>query len=369
MFRQSFAACILLFHLLLTDAAFAQGSIDQAAKLILRARDTANSADYTQVEALANKALRLEPDNLNTQRYRSIALLGEGKFSSALALAISINKRVPDDVSIWALLSDIHFALGDYAEAQRCAQWVLDLRRNSPLGSVKAAQLREVFGDLQGASELYFEALQRTPLAESEERSWLMIQSARIQLHLNELTQAATILEEARKLAPGSVVVLTLGAELANAQKDYPKAATLLEKIYQAAPTASHLYAFAEALRRAGRNDQAQAAYQEFEANIAGAGPHAVLYYADRKKDPGKALVLASEQVALRHDVETLDAYAWALYRNGNFAEAQKQMNRLLSVGTRESGYFCHAAQIAAQMKDDEAAKSYAAKGACGTTP
>jgi len=41
---------------------------------------------------------------------------------------------------------DANSALGNYSEAERDAQWILDLRRASALGFEKAADLRELFG-------------------------------------------------------------------------------------------------------------------------------------------------------------------------------------------------------------------------------
>ena len=49
-------------------------------------------------------------------------------------------------------------ALGNYTEAERDCQWILDLRRGSALGFEKAAGLRELFGDNEGAIEFYGEA-------------------------------------------------------------------------------------------------------------------------------------------------------------------------------------------------------------------
>ena len=41
------------------------------------------------------------------------------------------------------------------------------------------------------------------------------------------------------------------------------------------------------------------------------------MYYADYAKEPAKALDVAQREYARRHDVFTLDCYAWALHVNG----------------------------------------------------
>jgi tetratricopeptide (TPR) repeat protein len=192
-----------------------RADIDQAASLLRHARDTQNPADFQQAGAAAQKALAADPDSFDAQRYEAMALLGANDLPGALALASKLNKRVPDDIGIWAVLSEIHVARKDYAEAERCAQWVLDLRRNSPLGFATAARLREVYGDYEGAAEFYSEALRRTPQSDTEERSWLMVQSARILLRQNNRPGAASVLEQAEKLFPDSLQVRKQKAELA----------------------------------------------------------------------------------------------------------------------------------------------------------
>jgi len=59
------------------------------------------------------------------------------------------------------------------AEAERDAQWILDLRPGSRLGFVKAAAVRERFGDREGAIEFLDEAARRTSPNDSGERAWL----------------------------------------------------------------------------------------------------------------------------------------------------------------------------------------------------
>ncbi len=51
-----------------------------------------------------------------------------------------------------------------------------------------------------------------------------------------------------------------------------------------------------------------------------------------------------------RHDAFTLDAFAWALYVNRQFAEAQKQMDQALAYGTRSPKFFFHAGAIASKL-------------------
>ncbi|MGO8736277.1 MAG: tetratricopeptide repeat protein [Terriglobia bacterium] len=60
-----------------------------------------------------------------------------------------------------------------------------------------------------------------------------------------------------------------------------------------------------------------------------------------------------------RHDVRTLDAYAWALYINGQPAEARRQIEKALAVGTCDAALFYHAGAIEAASGERTAAMRY----------
>jgi hypothetical protein len=61
-----------------------------------------------------------------------------------------------------------------------------------------------------------------------------------------------------------------------------------------------------------------------------------------------EALRVASIEAARRQDVDTLDAYAWALGAAGDFAEARKQMDKAMAWGLAESPFTEHARFLAA---------------------
>jgi tetratricopeptide (TPR) repeat protein len=338
------------------NPASAQAYNDLAAAFCRQGRDTDDAAAYDQAEAAVKRSLELSPGNLDALRWRVTALLGKQEYAAALELAKALNKKIPDDIGFWALLSEIHAALGDYTESERCAQWVLDLRRNNPLGFVKAAELRELFGDFDGAEDFYQEALRRTSQADLDERAWLLTQSARMQVRLGNARRAGSSLDQAQQWYPASLQILAVRAQLAQFQKNYAEAAALLEKRAQAVPDAAHLYDLALAQEQAGQHDRAAETFREFEGKARAGMPQLVLYYADYRKDAARALSAAGA----RQDVATLDARAWALYRNDKVSEAKAELDRALAVGVRDAGYFCHASQIAARLNDAAGAQKFA---------
>jgi Tfp pilus assembly protein PilF len=116
----------------------------------------------------------------------------------------------------------------------------------------------------------------------------------------------------------------------------------------------------------AGKTDDANNAFAEFETKSLletnrgdNSNHELIFYYADYAKQPEKALAVATREIARRHDVFTLDSYAWALYGNGQYAEAQKQIQTALAVGIRDAKIFRHAGEIALKSGDRLAAERY----------
>jgi tetratricopeptide (TPR) repeat protein len=341
------------------DPRAAQDYIEKAYTLCQRAREGAKPALYTEASGALDRALELFPGNYEALKLRVAVLLGLHDFSEALRRAKELNKKVPDDIAVRGYLVDAEMALGDYEEAEKEAQWILDLRRGSTLGFEKAAALREAFGDPEGAIEFYNEALLRTPAGEKAERAGLMTRNARLQMAAENAAKAKELLEMALAADPGSQDALAGLAALAASQGNYTEAVGLSRKRVEQSPGAGNTYDLAVMLERSGQAAEAEKEYLAFETmaraemgKTLNSNRELVFYYADYRKDAAQALAIAAKEAEKRHDSATLDAWAWALYRSGKVAEGRTQMDRALAPGVRDKGYLCHALQIATTMHD-----------------
>lgn len=332
---------------------------DLAAAHLRAARDTEDLAQYAEAETAVRHLLQLSPSNYEGEKLRAAVLLGKHEFGDALKLATELNHKVPDDINGWSLLVDVNVAIGAYTEAERDAQWILDLRPGSALGFEKAAGLRELFGDPEGAIEFYQEANRRTSANDTVQRAWLNTQVARIALASGDLKQAETALRQAQALFPDSQLAAATAADILLARGKFAEAAALREKRCQTVNSAANLYAWAEALDKAGSHEQAATVFSKFEAlaltetnSPYNSNQDLIYFYADYKNKPIEALKVAEKEESIRQDEGTLAASAWAFFRNGKYAEARSRMERVLAVGIRNPVYFCHAAQIAAKTND-----------------
>ena len=246
------------------------------------------------------------------------------------------------------------------------AQLMLDLRPGNLPGITRAAYLREIFGDVDGALELMNMALQSTPPSEVEDAAWILTQMAHLQLSVGKTADAEKNLQHALVLFPGYHYALGNLAKVRIQQRRYDDAVQLLQQRYQATPHAENLYDLAEALHFAGRHEDAKTAFAEFEQKSLletnrgdNSNRELIFYYADYAHDPLKALEVAKREFSRRHDVYTLDSYAWALHVNGQDNEARRQIEAALAVGIRDARLLRHAGEIVLQVGDRTSAEKY----------
>lgn len=330
-----------------------------ALTLVEHAKQTQNSAMYARADLAIDQALQIAPRNFEGEKARVVVALGRHDFARARDLATSLNKREPDDIAVYGFLVDANMAIGNYDEAENAAQWMLNLRPGNIPALIRTAELRDVFGDHEGAIEVLRLILDSTIASDGENRAWAFSQIGRLDIEEGKLDTAEGALKQAVSLAPDGADCLRMMARLRLAQKLPAGAADLLRSSYKAAPRVETLYELGNALEAAGRKNEATQTFDDFEqkalaeaANPDNANHALVFYYADHARKPGEALRIARIEAARLHDVHTLDALAWAFYVNGQYTEARQQMDLVLKVGAREAPVFYHAGRIAAKLGD-----------------
>jgi tetratricopeptide (TPR) repeat protein len=339
---------------------------DLALALVRRARETADNSYYPQAQVAIENSLRLQPDNFEAGQAHVALLLAERRYRQALDEAQALNHRMPDAVLVWGYMAEADAALGDYDQAEKAAQWMMNLRPGNLPAFLCGAALREDWGETDGALDFLSKALQQTVPLETEESAWAMTKMARIERLAGRPDAAEPLLQQALKTFPGYYLSLEELAEVRLAQHRYPEAVELLERRNQSFPSTQSRYLAARALERAGRAAEAERTYAEFERAARSqieqpdnANLELIAYYTGHGHQPAEGLRIARLEMERRHDVWTLDAYAWSLYVNGQPTEARRQIEKALAVGTRDAALYYHAGVIEAASGEGTAAIRY----------
>ncbi len=331
---------------------------DLAMAYARRARETSDAQYYAKAEETLRKSFAIAPDNFEGLKVQTFLQLERHEYARALESATRLNKMTPDDLSVYGYLVDANVELGNQEEAIAAAQWMLDLRPGNSGGLIHAAYLRELHGNLSGALELMQMAFDATPPSETEDRAWMLSQTSHLELLSGNLAHAEESANSALRTFPDYHYALAALAQVRIAQRRYDDAVALLRQRYQSAPHAENLYALAEAQELAGEHEDAQTSFRKFEtvsraeSELAdNSNRELVAYYVDHAGDPAKALEVARREIARRHDVFTVDSYAWALAANREYAEANRQLQTALAVGVKDPTILHHAASIALHLQ------------------
>jgi tetratricopeptide (TPR) repeat protein len=343
-----------------------QADNDLALAFIRRARETGDNSYYEQARQAIASSLRIEPENFEAEQAQVDLLLAEHNYRPALEQARALNHRMPDAVLVWGYMAEAEAALGDYKQAEEDAQWMMNLRPGNLPAYLTGADLRQDWGDIDGAEEYFSKALQQTPPFETEETAWILTRMARLLRQSGRLDTAEALLQKALRTFPEYYFSLDEFAELRVAQQRYPEAVELMEKRNQCFPSPSSELLEARVYERAGRQADAAKLFAEFEREAReqiglpnNDNLELINYYAESAHKPQEAVRIARLEIENRHDGWTLDAYAWALYANGQFAEAGQQIEKALAIGTRDAAIYYHAGVIEAALGKRAEASHY----------
>jgi tetratricopeptide (TPR) repeat protein len=262
----------------------------------------------------------------------------------------------------FGLLGDALIEQGKTDEAALAYQKMMDTRPG-PQAYGRAAHLRWLKGDTEGARALMLMSAQSA--GQTESAAWAWSKLAMYELQAGEMKRARAACDAALSMrseyAPG---LFALGRVLL-AESKIGEAVGALERAAHLNPLPEYQWALADALRAENQDAAAEEVERRLAATGAANDPRSYsLFLSTRGRDPEVALRLAEEELKVRQDVYTLDALAWAQSAKGDAAEGWKTMRSALALGTEDARLYLHAAAIAAQAGENRQAKIYAQKAA-----
>ena len=315
-------------------------------RFVSKARLSNDAGFYTMAEQAAACLESIAPDDPAALLLRGHVLHQMHRFGEAEAIArrlVTMREFVLD----FGLLGDALMEQGRLTEAADAYQKMIDLKPFYQ-SYTRAAHLRWLKGDLDGAIRMMNAAVKAASPRDRESVAWAYARLAMYELQRGRFADAERMTVASLQFVPDYAAALLVRGRIQLAQGRRVEAVATLEQAARLNPLPEYNWTLADALRSLGRIDEAVAVEQMVLAEGAGDPRTLALYLSTRREDAAKAVDLARAELKNRSDIFTLDALAWALARAGKVDEASAFMTRALAEGTQDGRLFLHAAAIAA---------------------
>ena len=306
--------------------------------------------------------LSRQPLHYDAQRTLAAVLLSQHRFAEAIAQANKASSRDPLDAWNYGAIGDGYLELGDYDRAFAAFDTMGQLKPGPP-AYARVAYALELKGDLAGALEYMQRAADGTTPNDEEAQAWHYSQIGLIHLQRGRLGDAKREFERAATTFPGHPIAVDGLARIRIAEGDLAGARQMYQEQLARTPTPDLAALVGDLLLATNDSSAAERYYRmaeqiELAAWGNGARQPQMLarFLAERDRDPDRALALAQEAAASRHDIFTMDTLAWAYFRHGRIPEAREASNLALRTGSRDSRLLYHAAEIAAAAGDRDTA-------------
>ena len=268
----------------------------------------------------------------------------------------------------YALLGDALMEQGRVDEAVDAYQKMADLKPCLQ-AYTRIAHVRWLKGDLEGAIEAAEEAVGTGTGRDPEPLVWALTKLASYRLQNGEPTIAETTVNDALAKLPHYAAALLLRGRLRLAQDSPAEALDDLREAARLNPLPDYQWTLSDALRAAGKVEEAVAVETELEARGASEDPRTfALYLATRGHRAEESLRLAHDELTQRQDIFTYDALAWACLAAGRATDAQGYIRKALAEGTQDARLMLHAGLISAALAAPEASEQLAAAQAARQT-
>jgi tetratricopeptide (TPR) repeat protein len=330
------------------DPADREASVTLADALLRQSRVTGNAALAVRAEEVARAAWRLSPADASVQRVLGAVLLSRHKFAEAADEAERLAADRPHDAALQGIIGDGRVELGDYDQGFAAFDRMIALRPDAT-SYARVSYARELQGDVRGALDLMRMAAEATSPRDPEAQAWACSRVGYLELALGRADEAARQFRRADALFPGYPAVAIGLAKVALARGDAEEAGAIARRQFDRAPSADLAEAIGDAATRLGRTAEAERYYGIAESMWRYDTPEPALlarFLADHGRAPDEAVRIAESAVAVRHDIFTEDALAWALFRAGRTTEARAASARALRTGTRDPRIVAHAREI-----------------------
>ncbi len=348
------------------------------AAFLQKARETGNIDYYNLAEQTLKKALALVPQDFRSADpsiHMALVCMGEHRFADALAFAQNAIATGSGNLAAFAIEGDAYTDMGDYDQAQRAYETVQALGRLSTpplmlayMSDSRMAYLRYLRGESTVAEALMKDSIAAGLQANipRENLAWLYFELGERYFQSGDLENAELSYESGIAADPNHYRSLAGLAKVRAAQGEYEESIRLYQRSIGIIPFPVYVAELGDVYKKVGKLREAQQQYElvEYighlgELNRVLANRELALFYADQGIKLAEALKLMRNELDVRHDIYTWDALAWVLYKNGQFSEAGRSMEKALSLHTNDPQLLFHAGMISHSLAKDAEAEDF----------
>lgn len=331
----------------------ARNYIELAQLYIQEARVTALHHEYFPgAERLLDKALSLDPNDFTALSTKASMYVTLHRFDEALGLARRALSLNPYHSATYAVLIDALVEMGDYTSAVQYCDSLLALRPDLR-SYARASYLREIHGDNLGARQAMMMASE-AGVPGQENRAWTLYTLGKLYLQEGAMDTAEWIFKGILDERPRYAYALSGIAQVRFFQQKYDEAASLLQEAWTVTPEHAFLEQLVIVYRAAGKHDEAEQTiklvlkeFADHEREGWNVDREYAAFCLEQNIHLAQALERAEQEYRSRPDnIDVLDTYAWALFKNGKSNDAVLIIERALRLGTRNATMKYHAAQI-----------------------
>lgn len=332
-----------------------------AASFMEEARVTGDAGMYARAEAACDRALVLAPDHYDAMKLRAWVYGGEHRFGEAAAAARRALAVRPSDPFNYGTLGDALVETGDYEGAESAFQHMLDLRPDSA-SYARAAYLRELYGDVDGAIDLMTRAMTAADPHDARKAAWYRSQIGDLYFSRGDFHRATAWHQAALAAAPRAHAALA-GLARAHAALGFDREAVdAYEESLAIFPSPVVAAELGNLLDDLGRHDEARRQLDLVEATLKLSGPgffdrQIAMIHAERGAGLDDALAVAEKSLSSRKDIYGWDAVAWCALKAGHVARAREAIAQAMRLNTRDAKLYYHAGMIALASHDDAGAR------------
>jgi tetratricopeptide (TPR) repeat protein len=315
---------------------------------VAKARESFDPGFYKLAERCALSIEMRNPQSKEAMLLRAHVMQNLHRFkeSETLARRLVQQRGLSFD---YGLLGDALMEQGRLDDAVEAYQQMMNLKPDLR-AYARAAHMRWLKGDLAGAIEAMQLAVSAASPRDAESAAWVNTRLAFYEFQAGRVNEAEQRCAFALSLQNNYPPTLLLKGKILLAQNRLNDAVDALRNAVKLNPIPEYQWTLAEALRVAGKENEASEVEAQLCHRGASSDPRTLaLYLATRHESPEMALRLARAELDLRGDIYTHDALAWSLAAAGKVTEAHDEMQRALAEGTQDARLFFHAGIIASQ--------------------